>query len=43
MDLLLYFTFNFFIYGFIGWILENCFSYFKTGHMQKEGFLYGED
>ncbi|MBC5629731.1 putative ABC transporter permease [Clostridium sp. NSJ-6] len=41
MDLLLYFTFNFFIYGFIGWILENCFSYFKTGHMQKEGFLYG--
>lgn len=41
MDLLLYFTFNFFIYGFVGWILENSFSYFKTGHMQKEGFLYG--
>lgn len=40
MDLVLYFTFNFFIYGFIGWILENCFSYFKTGHIQKEGFLY---
>lgn len=40
MDLLLYFLFNFFIYGFIGWILENGFCYFKTGHVQKDGFLY---
>ena len=40
MDLILYFTFNFFIYGIVGWILENCFSYFKTGHMQRDGFLH---
>lgn len=40
MDLLLYLVFNFFLYGFIGWILENVFSYFKTGHFQQDGFLY---
>ncbi len=40
MDLLLYFLFNFFLYGFVGWILENGFCYFKTGHMQNDGFLY---
>ena len=33
------FLYNFFIYGFLGWILENVFSYFKKGHMQKEGFV----
>ena len=40
MDLFLYFLFKFFLYGFVGWILENVYCYFKTGHMQKEGFLY---
>lgn len=40
MDLILYFTFNFFLYGFLGWILENCFSYVNNGHMQKDGFLH---
>ena len=40
MNLILYFTFNFLVYGFLGWILENGFSYFRTGHMQGDGFLY---
>lgn len=37
MELLYYF----FIYGFIGWILENIFCYVTKGHFQKEGFLIG--
>lgn len=41
MNLLLYFLFNFFLYGFIGWIIENLFSYFVKGHFQEDGFLNG--
>ncbi|WP_294387812.1 putative ABC transporter permease [uncultured Clostridium sp.] len=33
--------YNFFVYGFIGWIIENIFSYYIHGHFQKEGFLKG--
>lgn len=40
-NLLLYFLFNFFLYGFIGWIIENLFSYFVKGHFQEDGFLNG--
>ncbi|HBF6445007.1 TPA: hypothetical protein KOT04_003754, partial [Clostridioides difficile] len=38
---LLYFLFNFFLYGFIGWIIENLYSYYKQGHFQEDGFLNG--
>lgn len=41
MNLLLYSLFNFFLYGFIGWIIENLFSYFVKGHFQEDGFLNG--
>ncbi|MEG2354223.1 MAG: putative ABC transporter permease [Clostridium sp.] len=39
LGFVLYFLFNFFIYGFIGWIIENLYCYFKRGHFQKQGFL----
>lgn len=35
------FLYNFFIYGFLGWVLENAFSYAVTGHYQEDGFLIG--
>ena len=35
------FLYNFFIYGFIGWIIENIFSYYIHGYFQKDGFLKG--
>lgn len=35
------FLFNFFLYGFIGWMIENVYCYCVTGHVQKEGFLNG--
>lgn len=38
-EFILYFTFNFFLYGFIGWIIENLYSYHIKGHFQKDGFL----
>lgn len=41
ISLFLYFLFNFFLYGFIGWIIENLFSYFVKGHFQEDGFLNG--
>ena len=40
MDLLLYYGFNFAIYGYLGWGLENLFSFYVHGHRQEEGFLY---
>ncbi|WP_346869656.1 putative ABC transporter permease [Clostridium sp. UBA5119] len=41
VSFLLYFTFNFFFYGFVGWIIENLFCYCIRGHFQKDGFLSG--
>lgn len=38
---LLYLVLSFFLYGFIGWILENLFTYFSRGHFQEDGFLRG--
>ena len=40
MDLLLYYGFIFVVYGYLGWGLENLFSYCVSGHRQEEGFLY---
>ena len=36
MNLILYLAFNFCIYGYLGWALENLFSYFVNGKMQEE-------
>lgn len=36
-----YFLFNFFLYGFIGWIIEEVYCFAVTGHFQEDGFLYG--
>ena len=35
------FLYNVFIYGFIGWIIENAFCYYVNGHFQYDGFLKG--
>lgn len=31
----------FFIYAFIGWILETCYAMYNFGYFVKRGFLYG--
>lgn len=31
----------FFIFAFIGWLLETCYSFIVLGHFTKRGFLYG--
>ena len=36
-----YFMFNFFLYGVIGWIIEEVYCFAVTGHFQEDGFLYG--
>lgn len=41
INFLLHFMFNFFFYGFLGWIIENLFCYCTRGHFQKDGFLSG--
>lgn len=41
MDLLFYMTFNFIIYSFIGWIIEEVYSYVTVKKIKKEGFLKG--
>ena len=39
--MLLYFLFNFFLYGLIGWGIEEICCLVMTGHFQEDGFLYG--
>ena len=39
MDLLFYMTFNFIIYSFIGWIIEEVYLYVTVRKIKKEGFL----
>lgn len=41
MDLKFYVCFNFIIYSFIGWIIEEVYSFFIDGSFKKEGFLIG--
>lgn len=41
MNWLVYLIFNFILYSFLGWCLEEGYSYFKTGQFKKEGFLIG--
>jgi len=41
MNWLIYLTFNFILYSFLGWCLEEGYLYFKTGHFKTDGFLRG--
>jgi uncharacterized membrane protein len=41
MRVLFYLLFNFIIYSFIGWIIEEAYSFAVTGRFNKEGFLVG--
>lgn len=38
---LLYLVLSFFLYGFLGWVIENAFTYFTKGHFKEDGFLRG--
>lgn len=41
MNWLIYLTFNFILYSFLGWCLEEGYLYFRTGYFKKDGFLRG--
>ena len=41
MYLIFYMTFNFIIYSFIGWIIEEIYSFAVTKKFKKDGFLIG--
>lgn len=41
MNWLLYIGFNFILYSFIGWIIEEVYAFFITGDFQEDGFLNG--
>lgn len=41
MNILFYLLFNFIIYSFMGWVIEEFYSFFITGKFKKEGFLKG--
>lgn len=41
MDFIILTLFNFIIYSFIGWVIENVYCYYTEGHFQEHGFLYG--
>lgn len=41
MEDLIYLIYNFIVYSFIGWLIENFYSIYKTKTIQKEGFLVG--
>lgn len=40
-SIFIYYSFNFFFYGFLGWGIENLYCYATKGHMQRDGFLFG--
>lgn len=41
MNRLVYLLFNFIIYSFMGWIIEEFYNFVITGKFKKEGFLKG--
>lgn len=41
MDLLIFMVFNFVIYSFLGWIVENMYSLITIKSLKKDGFLNG--
>lgn len=41
MDLFFYLIFNFIIYSFFGWILEEVYCYYIEKRFKEDGFLFG--
>lgn len=41
MNILFYLLFNFIIYSFMGWVIEEIYSFHVTGKFKKDGFLKG--
>lgn len=41
MEGFIYFLLNLFMYGFIGWVIEELYCYCITSHFQEDGFLKG--
>lgn len=41
MELMIYLIFNFVLYSFIGWGIEEAYSFVITGELKKDGFLNG--
>lgn len=41
MNLLVYLVFNFIIYSFIGWLIEETYAFIVDKRFKKEGFLIG--
>lgn len=41
MNLIFYMVFNFIVYSFIGWVIEEVYSFAITKKFKKEGFLIG--
>jgi len=38
MDWFLYLLFNFCLYSFLGWVLEEAYCFVTRGYFKKEGF-----
>ena len=41
MELMIYLIFNFILYSFFGWGIEEAYSFMTTGELKKDGFLNG--
>lgn len=41
MKLIIYLIFNFVLYSFLGWEIEEAYSLMTTGQLKKDGFLNG--
>lgn len=41
MNWIYYIEFNFILYSFVGWIIEEVYSYILVGHFKEDGFLTG--
>lgn len=41
MELMIYLIFNFILYSFLGWGIEESYSFMITGEFKKDGFLNG--
>ncbi len=41
MNLINYTLFNFIVYSFIGWIIEEVYCFCITGKFKEDGFLIG--
>ena len=41
MKIIFYLLFNFILYSFFGWVIEEIYSFIITGEFKKDGFLNG--